>query len=376
MKIAIHAADLDHERIDGTRVYLLNTLKWLGIIGKEHSFNIYHQGRFNQNLTPPSLSNYTIKSIPFPALWTQTRFAWQLFKDKPDVLWMPVHNMPIFRRKSLKTVVTIHDLAFKIFPEYFPKKDLIKLNRLSDLAIENADHLVAVSEATKNDILKFYPQISEEKISVIHHGFDSELFSKKITKEESDSILLKFKIKNLKFILYVGAIQPRKNLDVLISAFEKIKEKSTNQQTELKLVIAGAPAWQYEDTLKKIKESKFAKDIIITGTISFEKLPALYQNASVFVFPSLYEGFGIPVLEAMASGVPVVLANNSSLPEVAGDGAIYFKTDDSANLAECIEQVMSDEKLKIDMIQKGLKRAANFSWENSTEQLLDILSKK
>ena len=393
MKIAIHAADLDHKRIDGTRVYLFNTLKNFGTLDRNDSFNIYHQSEFNDHMTPPKFSNYLIKKIPFPFLWTQTRFAWQLFLDKPDVLWMPVHNVPIFRRKNLKIVVTIHDLAFKIFPQYFPKRDLAKLNRLSDLAIKNADRIIAVSEATKNDILKFYPQIPKEKITVIHHGFDTELFSsevernestlsiseratkssfsQKVSKEKSDAVLKCHKLNVKSYLLYVGAIQPRKNLGVLIEAFEKIKTKNS----ELKLVFAGAPAWQYEATLEKIAKSPFVEDIVITGTIPFAHLSALYQNAQAFVFPSLYEGFGIPVLEAMASGTPVVLANNSSLPEVAGEAALYFDTLSSTDLASCLERILTDDALRTAMVEKGQKRAADFSWEKCAQQTLDIILK-
>ena len=372
MKIAIHAADLDHDRIDGTRVYLFNMLKNFGKLDKKNEFSIYHQDEFNANLTPPTFANYLIKKLAFPVRWTQTRFAWQLFCDKPKVLWMPVHNVPIFRRKKLKVVVTIHDLAFKIFPQYFPKKDLDKLNRLSDLAIKNADHVIAVSAATKNDILKFYPEISSEKVTVVYHGYDMELFSEKISLAQAEKTLKTYNLIPNSYLLYVGAIQPRKNLNVLIEAFEKIKEK----KSELKLVIAGAPAWQYECVLGKIAKSKFKDDIIVTGTIAFDQLPALYQNAQAFIFPSLYEGFGIPVLEAMASGTPVILANNSSLPEVAGDSALYFDTSSPDELAACIENVSSDELLRNNMIEKGLKRSENFSWEKCAQETLDIISKK
>jgi glycosyltransferase involved in cell wall biosynthesis len=371
MKIAIHAADLDHERIDGTRVYLLNMLKNFGKMDQFDTFDVYHQAKFSARLTPPSFANYFIKSLPFFALWTQTRFALNLFLDKPDVLWMPVHNMPIFRRKNLRTVVTIHDLAFKIFPEYFPKKDLVKLNRLSDLSIKNADRIIAVSHSTKNDILKFYPQISEEKIEVIHHGFDAELFSQKISQEESIAVLKTYNLKPETYLLYVGAIQPRKNLGILIEAFEKIKEKNP----EMKLVFAGAPAWQHEATFEKIEKSRYKEDIVVTGTLAFNQLPALYQNSSAFVFPSLYEGFGIPVLEAMASGTPAVLANNSSLPEVAGDAALYFKTGDTDDLVRCLELVMIDNNLREQLIEKGKKRVAEFSWEKCARQTLDNILK-
>ncbi|HBI33728.1 MAG TPA: hypothetical protein DEA43_00145 [Candidatus Moranbacteria bacterium] len=373
MKIAIHCADLDHKRIDGTRVYLYNMLKNFGILDKKDVFELYHRGDFNPRLTPPTFPNYAVKKLSFPFLWTQTCFAWKLLFDKPDVLWMAVHNAPIVRRKNLKVVVTIHDLAFKIFPEYFPKKDLTKLNILSDLAIKNADRIIAVSQSTKKDILKFYPKVSAEKITVIHHGFDTELFSQKKSIKESSAVLGNWKLEIGNYILYVGAIQPRKNLGVLIEAFEKIK--SASWRTELKLVFAGAPAWQYEDTLEKISQSKFSGDIIVTGTIPFSDLPVLYQNAAAFVFPSLYEGFGIPVLEAMASGTPVILANNSSLPEVGGEAALYFETESSDDLAGCLERVLTDKDLSATMIQKGKSRAANFSWEKCAQLTLDNIRK-
>jgi len=390
MHIAIHASDLDHDRLDGTRVYLFNMLKNFGKIDQNDFFSIYHQNEFNSQLVPPLFPNYIVKKNPFPLLWTQTRFAFEVFRDAPDVLWMPVHNIPICKRKNLKVVVTIHDLAFKIFPNYFPKKDLAKLNRLSDMAINSADHIIAVSHSTKNDILKFYPKISEKKISVIYHGFDQELFQREFSQEESAKILSEFKIptspagrQNSKFILYVGAIQPRKNLEVLIDAFEKVKEKSASplrhgfseasRRTELKLVIAGAPAWKYQATLDKIAASKFSSDIIVTGNLEFEKISILYQNAKMFIFPSLYEGFGIPVLEAMAAKTPVILAKNSSLVEVGGEAALYFETENSTDLADCIRKIIEDETLSEELVKKGSEHVANFSWEKCARETLDII---
>jgi len=369
MKIAIHAADLDHSRIDGTRVYLYNMLKNFGKINKSDSFLIYHRNFFNHHLTPPKFNNYLIKRIPFPILWTQTRFAWEIFRDLPDVLWMPVHNMPMLRRKKLKVVVTIHDLAFKIFPEYFTGKDRAKLNKLSDMAIKNADRIIAVSHCTKKDILKFYPEIKEDKISVVYHGFDPKLFQREISPEESASILKNYKLRTKNYLLYVGAIQPRKNLKVLIEAFEKIKENNQN----LKLVIAGAPAWKYSRIIEKISSSKFKKDIIITGNLEFEKISVLYRNAKMFVFPSLYEGFGIPVLEAMASEIPVICAENSSLIEVGGEAVLYFKTDDNQNLANCMNKIIKDAEFEKNLIQKGTEHVKNFSWEKCAQETLEIL---
>ena len=185
MKIAIQAADLDNSRIDGTRVYLLNTLKYFGNLSKEDDFFIYHKKDFNPELAPPSFPNYIIKKIYSPFLWTQTRFAWDTRRDKVDVIWMPMHNAPLFKCKKIKTVITIHDLAFKKFPKTFPRWDLFKLNFLTNLAIRKADKIIAVSKSTKNDILKFYPHVAEDRVKVIYHGFDRELFQK--TQEESEN---------------------------------------------------------------------------------------------------------------------------------------------------------------------------------------------
>ena len=373
MKIAIHAADLDHNRIDGTRVYLFNMLKNFGKLNQADSFLIYHRNFFNHHLTPPKFTNYLIKRIPFPILWTQTRFAFEIFRDLPDVLWMPVHNMPMLKRKNLKVVVTIHDLAFKIFPEYFTKKDLAKLNKLSDMAIRNADRIIAVSHCTKKDILKFYPEIKEDKISVVYHGFDPKLFQNEISQSEDENLLKNYELQTKNYLLYVGAIQPRKNLGVLIEAFERIKEESASRRTGLKLVIAGAPAWKCNGILEKIAGSKCKEDIIITGNLEFEKISVLYRNAKMFVFPSLYEGFGIPVLEAMASGIPVICAENSSLVEIGGEAALYFKTDDSQNLTNCINKIIKDAEFEKNFIQKGTEHVKNFSWEKCAQETLEIL---
>jgi len=369
MKIAVHAADLDNERIDGTRVYLLNMLKNFGKLDEQTNFTLYHRNDFNPQLTPPSFKNYLLKKIPFPIFWTQTRFAWQLFWDRSDVLWMPVHNMPILRRKKLKVVVTIHDLAFKIFPQYFPKKELAKLNNLTDYAVENANGLIAVSQATKKDILKFYPNIKEEKIKVIYHGFDAQLFNLNFSENQLKEVLKSYSLKAKSYLLYVGAIQPRKNLMVLIEAFEKIKKS----QPEMKLLLAGATAWNFEETLERIKCSVFAKDIIVTGKVPFESLVVFYRNASAFIFPSIYEGFGIPVLEAMASGTPTIIANNSSLPEVGGKAVLYFDASSSQELAACVARVLSDEALRGQMIAEGLLQVQKFAWEKCAKETLEFI---
>ncbi|MFA6183621.1 MAG: glycosyltransferase family 1 protein [Parcubacteria group bacterium] len=370
MKIAIQAADLDNKRIDGTRVYLLNVLKYLGKLSPKDEFIIYHKNNFNSELIPAIFPNYNIKKLKFFKLWTQTRFAFNIWKDKVDILWMPMHNIPLLKNKNLKTIVTIHDLAFKQFPKTFPKKDLFKLNLLTDLAIKKSDKLIAVSYSTKRDILKFYPEIKKDKIKVIYHGFDAELYQREFYQEIIDKTLESYKLRAKKYILYVGAIQPRKNLKTLVEAFEIFKKENKNN---IKLVLAGGRAWSWQESMDSIEKSPERDNIILTGRIPFDDLSILQQNATIFIFPSLYEGFGIPVLEAFAAGTPVILARNSSLEEVGGEAAKYFDSLDSKELAQKINEVVNSSELQKEMIAKGKQQLKKFSWEKCAKETLEFI---
>ncbi|HLN18815.1 MAG TPA: glycosyltransferase family 1 protein [Patescibacteria group bacterium] len=371
MKIAIQAADLDAARIDGTRVYIAQCLKYFGKLDPASQFLVYHKGEFNPELAPPDLPNYAIIKKHLPYFWTQTRFAGHLLKSKPDVLWMPMHNIPVFRHPGMKTVVTIHDLAWKYFPETFTKKDLFKINLLTWLAVHLSDKIITVSESSKKDILKFYPKVKSENIKVVYHGFDAQVYDQERNLEIEEEIKKKYTVTG-DYILYIGAIQPRKNLETLVEAFEKVKNLKASPK-ELKLVLVGEHAWLSESLFKKIEKSQYKSDIIAPGRISFSDIGHLLRGAKAFIFPSLYEGFGIPVLEAMASRVPVICANNSSLPEVGGDAAIYFDDKNSHDLSEKIQKILTDENLQKSQIAKGLEQIKKFSWEKCAKETLEYL---
>lgn len=272
----------------------------------------------------------------------------------------------------MRTVVTVHDLAYKYFPQYFPKRDVFELNLLGDFAIRNADHLIAVSESTKRDILRWYPSVKEEHITVVYHGFDAELFSPERNMIEENRVKKSLDIDG-EYLLYSGAIQPRKNLEVLIEAFEILKQHGAAKN--LKLVLAGGDAWLSDLVHAKATQSVFRDDIIMPGQIAFGDLGHLMRGASVYVFPSLYEGFGIPVLEALASRIPVITADNSSLREVGGNAVEYFSAGDASALAEKIRMVIVDESLRNGMIARGLKQIEKFSWEKCAKETLGVLLK-
>jgi glycosyltransferase involved in cell wall biosynthesis len=375
MRIAIQAADLDASRIDGTRVYILNCLRYFGRFDSESDFLIYHKNKFNPELTPPNFPNYTIIEKPLRYFWTQTVFAGRLWKEKPDVLWMPMHNVPLIRRRGMKTVVTIHDLAFKYFPETFTKKDLYKINLLTSVAVANADRIITVSESSKKDILKFYPKVAKEKIKVIYHGFSGQVYAKERDPGKEKEIQRKYGITG-PYVVYIGAIQPRKNLEVLVEAFNILKAEKNQASPDLKLVLVGERAWLSDEVFRKIEASPWKKDIVCPGRVDFEDAGHLMRGARAFVFPSLYEGFGIPILEAFAAKVPVVCSRNSSLPEVAGDAASYFDSGSPQDLAGKLGDIIHNENLRADLVRKGIEQAKKFSWEKCARETLDCLKEK
>ena len=234
--------------------------------------------------------------------------------------------------------------------------------------MKNADHFVAISEATKRDIIELY-NIQADKITKVYNGSNIEI-EDEITKEEELKIKKKFKIENSGYIFFISTIEPRKNVATLIKAFNHIKENS-----DLKLIIAGGLGWKYGDVLKLYEASKYKDDIIMPGYISKKEKKYLFENARCFVYPSLYEGFGIPVLEAMANKAIVVTTNISSLPEVGGDAAIYF--DNVLNYEELAEKIeiainLTKEE-KQEKIEKGLEQVKKFTWDKCAKETLEVI---
>ncbi len=368
MKIAIHTQELEAIRIDGTRNYIAHLLQqWVRTT--EHDFYLIHQdGIFNPVHAVPVVRHFHEIQTASRAFWTQIGFSRSLKDIAPDVVWMPIHNLPVLRPRGVCAVVTIHDLAFKKFPDTFPLRDRLKHNVQTAYALHHADHVIAVSTSTKDDILTYYPTIDQKKISVVHHGIDAQQWNQK----SNDASILQ----NLReqfslvgpYMIYVGALQPRKNIERLISAYEMVRRNGV----DITLVLAGAPAWLSHDILTAQKKSPFAEQIIVTGTLQQEELRILLRGAIMSVYVSLYEGFGIPVLESFASGVPVLTARHSSLPEVAGDCALYVDPFDVSSIASGISKLVRDEQLRQTLAEKGSARVEQFSWATCAAQTLHI----
>ena len=405
MKIAIDINELTLKQNTGVKVYTREIVRALGQVDKENKYLLYANCRDEAvpHLCGFDYNNFKLKIskslLPF---WTYLKFPREIKKDKPDVLFMPIQSTPFLKKpKNIKLVITVHDLAFLLFPKHFTFKDRFLLNFHTKRAVQMADRIIVPSKATKNDIIKFYG-VDGNKIKVIYHGVvfchcEEERRSNPVTTCDSCNIKL-YETNNgiaaslcgaprndKKYILFVGSVQPRKNIVRLIEAFEILKTKfkrrrhsrmsPAEEKTKVtfanvtyKLIIVGGRGWMADEIYKKAKESKFSNDIIFKGSVSDDELADLYKNAAIFVLPSLYEGFGLPVLEAMSYGIPCVVSDNSSLSEIAGDSALLVDAYNPNDIAEKINVLLNDEKLRRDLSHRGVENAGKFSWIKAAEK--------
>lgn len=278
-------------------------------------------------------------------------------KHNIDVVIEPAHFGPFNLPKSIKRITVIHDLTPILFPEYHGAASHYAHRLFLPSILKNADKIVTNSEYTKRDLAKYYP-VSEHKTAVLHLGKAAH-FVPTIRK----NVLEKYGIRS-SYFLYVGTLEVRKNLGVLVKAFELFKDKHKGDH---QLVLAGKKGWKIEELLAAIENSPYKKDILLTGFIDLEDLPVLYSMATLFVYPSLYEGFGLPILEAMACGSVVVASSASSLPEVGGDAALYFEPTDANALCRQMLRLLNNEVLYQQLKERSLVQARRFSWEATAE---------
>lgn len=365
MKIAVHASHLSQEREDGNQTYIINLFKNLAKIDNKNEYNFYYSKESNKKIEAPNF-HHIINTKPFA--WTQRVFPQILKKDKPDLLFMPIQMLPFLKDKNQKSVVTIHDLAFLYYPETFPLKDRFLHKIYVKEAIHKADHLIAITEATKTDILKEY-NVPESKISVVYHGVDKNKFRLMNDKDNPliKEVLSKYNITK-PYIIYVGNVQPRKNVQNLIRGFIELKK----EYKEIQLVIAGASAWLIDEVMEEIKDL-MNEDIIFTGRFQDKELVPLLWGAKLFVLPSLYEGFGLPILEAGACGLPTLVSNTPSLLEIVGDINLTFDPLNPEDIKEKILTVLKNKDLYDKIKEYCHQRSQEFSWEKTAKETLNIL---
>lgn len=318
--------------------------------------------------------NFHFKTIPFPKLWTQAGLAAETFIDsKVDLLFVPSHTLPIFKKPGLKTVITVHDLGAEFLPGSHQLKQRLYLKMMTQYQLKTATHIIAVSQATKDDLIQKIG-IKDDKITVIHEGYDRKLFKAPKTADVFP-VLNKYSLSPKKYFLFVGTIQPRKNLVKLIESYALFLKKTNQQQmsTDLPtLALAGSKGWLSDEIYALPAKLNIENYVKFLGFVPDQDLPVLYNQSQGFLFPSLFEGFGLPILEAFACGCPVLTSNVSSMPEVAGNAAILADPTFKEEITEGIIKLYLDHELASGLIKKGYAQAKKFSWGKAAQETLKV----
>jgi glycosyltransferase involved in cell wall biosynthesis len=293
-----------------------------------------------------------------------------IYTEEADLFFSPFQ--PILKPLTCKSIMVVHDLIALKHPEWSASNSAYDFfNSSMRLGVENATHVIADSNSTKNDIIELFGT-NPDKITCIHLAADNKRF---YPSDHNEPLFLNGIIYEFPYILSVSTLEPRKNLLRLILSFEIFKQKHKCKFSKsVKLVLSGDFGWKQKELFELIKKSPFKDDIIMTGYISDDDLANLYRKAKLFIYPSLYEGFGLPVLEAMMSGTPVLTSKNSSLEEVGGDGVIYIDPLDDNSISKSIEMIIFDHDYAERFIEKGLARSKMFSWDKTTQKTIKLFN--
>lgn len=367
MKIGINGDEANVVNPVGIGQFALNVIRELEIQDKSNSYVCYLTSKVNANL-PRERNNWKYRLI-WPSKFS-TQFALPLNlvlnREKIDVFFTPTHYAP--RICPMPSVVSIMDLSFLMFPEYFSRKDLWQLVSWTKYSVKNAARIITISENSRLDIAKFYG-VDPARIHVCYPGYDPVFHTSETNLENIEKVKKEYSL-NKKYLMAVGTLQPRKNYDFLLRVFSRLRTK-----IDLKLVIVGKKGWLYDSIFDLVKNLHLEDDVVFTDYLSTAKMVLLLQGAEIYVMASLYEGFGIPVIEAQACGTPVVVSRVSSLPEVVGDSGLLFDPQDEKDLLQQIEKMLENSDLRLKFREKGLKNVSRFSWQKCAENVLKSIMK-
>jgi len=368
MRIAIDAR-MGHTRV-GIGVYVRGLLNGLAKIDKINNYYIIINKNKKENFVPIQdnfhkiYTRVTYSDYLRRDFWEQAYLPLKLPKAKIDIYHGPNFTLPLFSRA--KKIVTIYDMTLFITPEAYKRLSRFRVQWLLKLSAKKANKIIAGSENTKRDIIEIL-KLPNEKIKVIYIGID-DIYRPIADKYKLGNIKNKYKIDS-KFILHVGSLQARKNIPRLIEAYSKLPMELL---AKYQLVIAGKRSWKVEEILAKVKQLGLNDKVVFTGFVDDNDLPLLMNAANLLVFPSLYEGFGIPPLEAMACETPVVASNTSSIPEVVGDAALLFDPYNIKEMTKAINRALTDVKLRNKLRKRGFERIKQFSWEKAARETLQV----
>ena len=357
MLIGIDASRAVAARPTGTEVYSQRLIQALLKLESPHRFRLYLRGGPLAGTFPGA----ELRIMPFPRLWTHLRLSWEMARRPPDVLFVPAHVLPLVHPRA--SLVTVHDLGYLYFPEAHPLGQRWYLDLSTRWNARFAAHVLADSEATKADLVARYTT-PPEKITVAFPGRD-ETLTPVDDPVAIEALKARYGIGGA-YYLYLGTLQPRKNLARLIAAFAALPPDTV-------LVLAGRRGWLYESLFAQVRRLGLEGRVLFPGYIRAEDKAALLSGALAFVFPSLYEGFGLPVLEAQACGCPVITSTTSSLPEVAGDAALLVDPSEPAAIGAAMARVAADPALRGALVERGFANVRRFSWTACARSALDAI---
>jgi glycosyltransferase involved in cell wall biosynthesis len=368
MLIGIDASRAVATHRTGTENYALHLIRDLLGLDGGHRFRLY----FRQ-APPPGLfaGDHEVRVISFPRMWTHLALSREMLAHPPDLLFVPSHVLPLVHPRH--SVVTVHDLGYHYHPEAHTTWQNIYLRWSTRHNARNASHLLADSQATRRDLERYYGT-PPAKISVVYPGLDEKLAP--VTKPDLLTAVRERYGLDEPYLLYVGTLQPRKNLVRLVQAFARLPSLLAGRDDPRptpRLVLAGKKGWLYDEIAGQVRSLGLEGQVLLTGYVPQADLPALLSGALAFVYPSLYEGFGLPVLEAMACGTPVICSNSSSLPEVAGDAALLVNPHEPEALAQAMLRLVTDAELRGELAERGLKQARRFSWRRCARETMAVL---
>lgn len=340
----------------------------------ENDYILYAPKKRDNKRLNQLTAQYRQLSLAYPvSFWKKLSSLWriwgitsQLESEGIDIFHGLSNELPLNIRKSrIKSIVTIHDLIFLRYPQYYHLIDRKIYTYKFRKACENADKIIAISECTKRDIIRYFG-ISEDKIEVVYQGCDTS-FTHAVTEEKKREVRSKYQLPE-HYILNVGSIEERKNILAAVQALPMLP-------TDIHLVIVGRRTDYTEKVEQYIKKNKLTERVHIISNVPFDDLPAFYQSAEIFVYPSRFEGFGIPIIEALYSGIPVVAATGSCLEEAGGPESIYVNPDDIAGMADAFKQIYSNSDKRKNMVEKGREFAKQFSDKQQSEEIINIYKK-
>jgi glycosyltransferase involved in cell wall biosynthesis len=363
MRIGFEASALQGCK-SGVGYYAENLLAGMMAVAPEHDYVLFSNRDIREGRSPLGGEQvYDRGFFPVRAAWMQTVLPGSIRRAAPDVVHFPNYLAPL--ASPCPYVVTIHDMTLYITPRFHGFKKLVLDRTLLPHVARRAAGIVTVSNCAREDIVR-YLKVPREKVRVVMNAV-SPMFRPVTDAARLTAVLGRYGI-DVPYILFVGNIEPRKNIARLVQAFARLKRVGLPH----KLVLVGQPGWHFQPIFAEIERQGVSRDVILTGYVPLEDLPALYSAAECMAFPSIYEGFGLPVLEAMACGTPVITSASSSLSEVAGDAALLVDPRSVEQITDALVRIHGDPQLAGDLSSRGLARSARFTWENAARATLDF----